>query len=238
MRLRYPELDWLRTAAVIGMIVYHGAFDLDVFYGRNLGVTGGWWKAFQESVAVLFLLLVGMSFAASSAGRTRHELHRRAWRRFLTIGGCALLVSAGTWLADPATYVRFGILHLIAVSALLLPLFAPLRERAGALGVLILLAGPILQGRTGAAWLLPLGVMPRGFQSVDWFPLIPWFGVILLGFAAGHALYVRGLRGAPAPASRFTRMLGWPGRHALAVYLLHQPLLLALCWAAWGPPAF
>ncbi len=238
MRPRYPELDWLRTAAIIGMVLYHGAYDLDALYGWELHVDDGLWKLLQRCTAILFLLLVGMSYAASSAGRTAQEMRARSLRRFLLIGGCAAMVSAGTWLADGETYVRFGILHLIAVSSLLLPLLSPLRERAGAVGVLILLAASLLPDRAGTAWLLPLGVMPEGFRSVDWFPLIPWFGVILLGYAAGCVLYVRGLRGTPGYSPRWLHVISWPGRYALLIYLLHQPLLLALCWLTLGRPAF
>lgn len=238
MRLRYPELDWLRTLSIVGMVVYHAAYDLDVLYGWNVNAHDNWWKILQLTTAILFLLLVGASFAASSVGRTPTEIWRKALRRFGIIGVAALAVSAATWLMDGETYVRFGILHLIALSSLLLPLLSFLRERAAILGVLIITLSFFLNIRTNTAWLLPLGLMPPGFRSVDWFPLVPWFGYVLIGYAMGHALYVRGLRGTPAAMSRMQHVLAWPGQHALAVYLLHQPLLLGSLWLLLGKAAF
>jgi uncharacterized membrane protein len=56
-------------------------------------------------------------------------------------------------------------------------------------------------------------------------------GVMLVGIAAGHALSAtasvrsRHSRGAP-------RVLASLGRHSLAVYMLHQPILIVLLYVA------
>jgi uncharacterized membrane protein len=64
----------------------------------------------------------------------------------------------------------------------------------------------------------------------DYRPLLPWFGVVLLGIFAGNVVYGGGRRPAlfagkaPAPA----RLLLPLGRNSLFVYLVHQPILIAL----------
>ena len=120
---RYPELDLLRTGAILGMIIYHAAYDLTAFYGWNIDITHGEWKVFERVIAITFLLLVGISFAISYS-RTKPE---QVWTKFLKRGlivfGCGLLVSLVTYFLDPPTYVRFGILHLIGLSLILLPFF-------------------------------------------------------------------------------------------------------------------
>jgi uncharacterized membrane protein len=61
--------------------------------------------------------------------------------------------------------------------------------------------------------------------------LFPWTGLVLVGVALGHALLRRSF--APlAPLQHAPRVLPWLGRHALIVYLLHQPLLIGLLWLA------
>ena len=54
-------------------------------------------------------------------------------------------------------------------------------------------------------------------------------GVMLAGVAAGHALAATGFR-VVAPFARLPHALAVVGRHSLLVYMLHQPLLLALLW--------
>jgi uncharacterized membrane protein len=83
--------------------------------------------------------------------------------------------------------------------------------------------------------LLVLGVPPEGEAGVDWYPLLPWLAPVLLGLAAGRALYPQGRRGPWGrwlPTPRAARRLGAPGRHALPIYLVHQPLLVPLVAAA------
>jgi uncharacterized membrane protein len=101
---------------------------------------------------------------------------------------------------------------------------------AVALGVAAIVAGlavshPFFDARA-TSWL--------GFNTIkpateDFVPLFPWVGVVLLGIGAGHELLQREL--APiAPLARAPRALRWLGRHSLAVYMVHQPLLLGILW--------
>jgi uncharacterized membrane protein len=62
-------------------------------------------------------------------------------------------------------------------------------------------------------------------RTEDYVPLFPWAGVLLLGITAGHAL-VNNRFALLEPLGRAPRVLRFLGRHSLAVYLLHQPLLI------------
>jgi uncharacterized membrane protein len=90
----------------------------------------------------------------------------------------------------------------------------------------------VLDERTfGTPWLLPLGFRPDAELGVDYYPLLPWFGFVLIGLALGGLLYPRGERG-PLIAwladyrGRRAHLLGAPGRKALPIYLVHQLILL------------
>ncbi len=251
---RYPELDLLRTAAIILMVVYHFAFDLQFFYGLPLEVRTGGWLVLQRITANLFLLLVGVSGAISHDRMRRKNLGLQAqWlhvgKRAGIILGAGMLVTVATYIVDPSTYVRFGILHLIALSALLLPLLRPLREGTILLGLLVSFPSDTIRSALPPSVLLiPLGAPPVAFQTIDYFPLLPWFATILIGFGLGHLLYVRWTRWRetllPHPHPRpfdlaqgkrgaaVLSTLSWPGRHSLLIYLIHQPLILAALWMA------
>jgi uncharacterized membrane protein len=112
-------------------------------------------------------------------------------------------------------------------------LLAPFVARLGlwnaALGVAVILVGlTIKDERSDVPGLLLLGWEPTGGAGVDYYPLLPWFGPVLLGIAVGTALYPGGrpgrwsgrLAGAPP------RWLTAPGRRSLIIYLVHQPVLI------------
>ena len=251
---RYVELDILRGIAILLMIVYHTAYDLRIFYGWNIAVFDGRWWLLARSTAVLFLLLVGVGAAIShgwvaASRRDAATIWKRSIRRFIRIGSAAALVTVATYIIDPGTYVRFGILHLIAVSALVMPVVAWLwtggaetqRRCVSAtimIAIIIIIIGPIANVTTiPTSLLLPLGFSPAGFQTVDYFPIIPWFGVILIGYVIGWYLYIDVPRvGGPrrSVAAFPQTMIRFSGRHSLLVYLVHQPVILGVLWVMLG----
>lgn len=238
---RFIEIDLARSIAIILMIVYHTAFDLDYFYNWNLDVTFGWWLLLQRFTASLFLFLVGVSAAIT------YQKNEKTWadhaNRFMTIGIAALAITFATYVADPETYVRFGILHLIATSALLLPLVSRLKEGAIILGALLIALQPIVsQQHTTLAGLMLLGFALEGFRTVDYFPIIPWLGVIFIGYGVGYFWYVRRKLRVTRSENQellaahisILRVLAWPGRYALWIYLGHQPIILYVLWVLYS----
>jgi uncharacterized membrane protein len=235
---RFTELDLLRSLAILSMVIYHTAYDLQQFYGWDIGVFSSGWKIFQISIASLFLLLVGVASSIS---------HRHPLKRFIKIGAAALLVSTATYLIDPETYVRFGILHLIATAAILMPMMKWSYRRhamASLLGIALIAAGQWIPSiETKTSLLIPFGIRPENFSSVDYFPIIPWFGVILIGYGVGWVMYGRpgrtdaiAWRLYPLSSQKCNTWISWPGRHSLLLYLIHQPLIIALLWIVLGKP--
>ena len=140
----------------------------------------------------------------------------------------ALLLTVGSW-AFGIGVIAFGILHLIGVSIILAYPFLDGRLSnvlfGGAVIALGLLIGS-LDLVSESPLLLPFGVVPLDLPMPDYRPLLPWFGVVLLGLAAGNTFYAgrRSRPGTPVPA----RPLAFLGRHSLTIYLVHQPVIVAL----------
>jgi uncharacterized membrane protein len=216
---RYPELDVLRTFAVFMMIVFHLGYDLSEFYGWNIRPFEGGWSMLQISTASLFLLLVGAGFAISWSHGHRYQKYLR---RGLGLIAIAMGISLVTYVINPETYIRFGVLHLIGTGILLLPFFARLKEWNVIPGVMMIAAGQLTKNMIiQTSLLVPLGLMPAGFSSVDYFPLIPWFGLMLIGYSIGYFFYVRRKKVLPTTHYPLLTRLCWPSRHALVIYLVH-----------------
>jgi uncharacterized membrane protein len=237
---RLWEVDAARTAAIVMMVAYHVGYDVDAL-APDVGIDpfSGGWRALQVACGSTFLLVVGVSLVIAN-GRARARglaglaLWRRHARRAATVLGAALLVSVATLLALGDEYVRFGILHLIGVAMLIAPALVPLGAWNLILGAGLVAAGLALREVTSdAPGAYVLGFRPAGEAGVDLYPLLPWFGVVVIGLGLGRLLYPGGRRGAlarrlperpPAGVLRATA----PGRHALPFYLVHQPVLIPL----------
>lgn len=232
---RYWEIDALRGAAVVAMVGFHLMWDLFAVGLSSIDVFSGGWQAFARGIGSTFTLLLGLSAVLTDA-RYGGSHRARFVRRGVWVLAFGVLVSAGTYAAVGAAYVRFGILHLQGVLLLLMPLLLRLRaQQAAAVGVAMIAAGGLLSRfAVPWPWLLWLGLPPQGVDMVDYYPLLPWGGAALLGIAAGRWIYLRGRR--PAVFDLFslpsgTRMLGWLGRHSLALYLIHQPIIIGMLLA-------
>ena len=76
----------------------------------------------------------------------------------------------------------------------------------------------------GRRW---IGLMTHKPPTEDYVPLLPWFGVVLLGLFAGPRIIGFARRTAGVLNRHgLVRGLALAGRHSLIIYLLHQPLLI------------
>jgi len=225
--LRLPAIDCLRGLALVAMVVYHTAFDLyadrlistDIF--SDLG-----WKTLARATASTFLALAGVGMVLSTQGGFRLK---RYFRRLGLIAAGAAAVSLATWWFDPATFVFFGILHEIVVASVLaLPfLWLPSALTAAAGAAVIALpfffSSPVFDAP--ALWWVGLSSAPP--VTVDYVPIFPWFGVVLIGIVIGR-LVVRyqAVIARFQPRNFLVRALIFGGRHTLPIYLIHQPLII------------
>ena len=227
---RFWEVDAARGVAIVMMVVYHLTYDLSLFGDYAIAATSGFWARFADATASLFLLLVGVSLAISHA-RRRGDRFGKYLLRGLKIFGYGMVLTV-VFLVFGMGIVAFGILHLIGVSIVLSYPFLNLRLANVALGGLVFGVGLYMVAQNPVSespWLLPFGVVPEGWVMPDYRPLLPWFGVVLVGLGLGNAIYRGGSR--PTILPQKTPALARPllplGRNSLLIYLVHQPVLIA-----------
>jgi len=236
---RFWEVDFLRGLAVILMISYHAIYDLAYFRTFHVDMSTSFWFILPRMIASTFILLAGASLALSySRARetlTGNRLLVKYLRRGAWIFSWGLLVTAVTWIFIRQDYVSFGILHFVGVSIILAYPFLRMRYAGLALGVLFIALGMLLQNvYIDSPWLVWLGITPKDFHSVDYFPLLPWFGVVLVGIFMGNTLYPDHKRRISLPDMSTDPMIAsfcFIGKNSLFLYLIHQPLLIALLYA-------
>ena len=191
---RLWEVDALRGVAITMMVVYHLLFDLSSLAGYDINVYTGFWRVWARATASLFIVLVGVSLTLSLV-RARQKapgapLFGKYLRRGLGVFACGLLVTAGTGLLFPEAIVTFGILHFIGTSIVLAYPFLGLGWANLPLGLACIALGLYVGGITlPFPWLLWLGLAPTGYMTFDYFPLLPWFGLVLLGIWLGGVVY-------------------------------------------------
>lgn len=219
---RSDRLDLWRSLAVVTMVVFHALWDLEQFGYIPAGMM-------QSPAADIVRFLGGGSFILISGILVLSS--RRALRRGFHIFCIGLAVAVATALIGMP--VRFGILQLIGASMMLCAALRTqiLRFSGSALAALFLLCFILSwwltsHVRVAFPFLYPLGLRTEGFYSADYWPLLPWSFLYLLGTQMG----LRRPRPDAPERRAIPAALTFPGRHSLVIYLLHQPLLYGLCY--------
>jgi uncharacterized membrane protein len=227
---RIPAIDALRGAAVLAMIAFHFCFDLanDRLVAWDFYHDAFWLHA-RTGILSSFLLIAGVSLVLADRDNSAPGAF---WQHVGVIAACAALVSLGSYVVFPQSFIWFGVLHAIAVSLILARPLARHPWPALALGAAVILAGNLIAhpafDNRALGWLGFATVKPR---TEDYVPLFPWAGVLLVGIPLGHALRQASFRPV-ALAARLPSWIAWLGRHSLLTYMVHQPILLGILYVA------
>jgi uncharacterized membrane protein len=232
-KVRFDGIDGLRGFAIAQMVVYHLCYDLNHFGWTNfpIGLSLGW-KIWQVSILSTFLLLTGISLVLRDAFKPSW---RDFWRRWIQIAASALAVSLGSYLIFPESYIFFGILHFISIALILGRLVLPLGAYNLMLGILVIaieqsVSLPIFNTPV-LSW---IGLATQEPFTQDFVPIFPWLGVVLMGCGLGSIWRSHDFK-SPKWVALFAQSIPhfsiWTGKHSLAIYLIHQPILFILLFA-------
>ena len=235
---RLDRLDQLRALAMLWMTVFHFCFDLNHFgFIQENFYRDPFWTLQRTAIVSLFLFTAGLSQAVATANGQDWP---RFWRRWLQIAAAAVLVSAGSWLMFPKSFIYFGVLHGVAVMLVVARLTAGWGAWLWPLGAVAVLStwwGPqLLQQWPELAFLNDrgwnaLGVINRKPITEDYVPVLPWLGVVWWGLASGRWVLRHRpgwLMAGQAPGHGVGYRLAMLGRWSLSYYLLHQPVMIGL----------
>jgi uncharacterized membrane protein len=236
--LRVWEIDALRGLALVLMILYHAAFLARMMLVTDISIFELHWRVIARTASTLFLVLVGVSLVLSYQKAQLVSISKQCWQRkqlvrSAQIFGWGMVISLITLWAVPQFPIVFGVLHLIGVGSVLsLPLVAYPRLALAAALCAAASAPVITTTSAWTAYWIWLGRTPAGFQSLDFWPVLPWIGVLWFGIFLGH-IFFRKLQRTYAWRRRPTALeqtLERLGRNSLLIYLLHAPILIVFLW--------
>ena len=237
---RFDRLDALRGVAMVWMAGFHLCFDLNLYRlmpAQNF-YRDPFWLNQRTCIVSLFLFCAGVAQAVALQSRRESGaalFPPRFWRRWAQVAGCALLVSLGSALMFPKSWIGFGVLHGISAMLILLRLAAPLGVWLWPLAAVAMALPKFVQhpffNQPFAHW---TGLVTRKPITEDWVPVLPWLGVMLWGLAAGPWLLQRRRAVLTGTVPSPLRALATLGRWSLTFYMVHQPVLIGglLAWRA------
>ncbi|MFW6122192.1 MAG: heparan-alpha-glucosaminide N-acetyltransferase [Petrotogales bacterium] len=233
---RFWEIDLLRGIAVVMLIFFHFLYDVNFFGIYKLSLYSGYFLIYVYMGGTLFLMLVGISLTLSysrvKGTFTKKQLQLKYLRRGVKIFGLGMIITLVTWVYLDKGFIVFGALHCIGISIILAYPFLQLRYKNLILGIILILIGILLKFFFfDFYWLVWLGFTPAQFYTVDYFPLLPWFGVVLVGVFIGNSLYPNHKRHfdlKDLSRYRAIQLFCFLGRHSLIIYFLHQLILIGV----------
>lgn len=228
---------------MVWMTLFHASFDLSHF---------GWWPQnfrIDPFWTVQRSLIVGLFVLCAGAGQVL-AVHSgqdwaRFWQRWWRIALCALLVTAGSALMFPRSFIFFGVLHGMAVMLIVLRCTVGWGHWLWLAGVLAFFSPwaivglfaycpPYVQAWFNGPALNILGWVSRKPFTEDYVPLFPWLGVMWWGAAAMHTVLQshKASDAMHSAAPSVLQPLAVLGQHSLLYYMLHQPVLVGVVWFA------
>ena len=233
---RLVDIDFYKGIAIFLVVFYHFIFDLCLLKLAPIDPLALPWIAIGRIAASTFILLAGTVFATSFLVMDTRKFIVRVLQRSLKLLAFATIITLSFYTFEQRWSVLFGILHFLAVAPLCASIFIFFKRKwlflVLALGI-FLFTPMVTEIEVDHLWLITFGIIPNNIPFSDYFPFFPWLGIYFSGVFLGLALYkpnARALFGYTPSNHRITRFLTLCGKYTLTIYLLHQPILLAILY--------
>jgi uncharacterized membrane protein len=226
--MRYLFIDNLRGIDFIFMVIHH------IFYFKD--VSNEYMTSYADNIFVstsgtiartLFIFLVGLSLSLDK--NNKKDKIKKRLNRSLEIFINALLITFITYMYFPSYFIRFGVLHFISLASLLGSYFVD-KKKLTFISILffllikpISLNNPIIDTITGGK---------TYYNMMDYFPLFPWFGLVLMGIFFGQTNDLSKIENKLSKINKKifneNNILTKIGKNCLKLYTMHIVLLIII----------
>lgn len=230
----------MRGVAIILMVAYHlfysATFLFNMEWGRIAYIAT---TPIEPFIAITFIFLSGFCSTLS------HNNLMRGLRLLLI----SCVITLVTVFLTPGNEIYFGVLHFLSIAMIIYALIEKLVVKISPIVgiavsfILYLLLWGVPRGYLGTGFMqickLPdflytsdftafLGFPSQSFFSADYFPIIPHLFLFLCGCFSGLLCKVKGYPKFLKPLR--VRPLAFLGRNSLVIYVVHQPLIVAVLY--------
>ncbi len=241
---RITIIDFVRGLAIIVMVIYHLLFTMGDVFGFTL--FDKLYEFFKDSFLVdlfasIFVIICGVS-SSFTRGNPKRSLKTFIVASSITIVTCFIMPLFGYKNLD----IYFGILHFLSFAMLISPvLIFAAKKIKGIIAVplclifyyitdhisyshIILFSNPINIHETPVLkyLLYPLGTISTGLRSVDYYPILPWIFIFIIGIYAG--IKIKNTKLPDRLYQPIFKPFEWCGRRTLYIYIAHQPIIFLI----------
>ncbi len=226
---RYEEIDVLKGIAVICMVVFHFFYFPNQYGFKEIKYDTVTLKTIAKIAQIIFITCVGINLTFAKNKTKDPSVHLK---RIAKIAFFALLMSLFTYVVFKERFVKFGILHFVAFSSLLLFTFVDdLQAMKIITAILVTLyilniLHPQLFFQIPQPYAFVAGFYNDRYSAVDHFPILPWILLICLGSFIGHYLLNNDVN-TPKPLTNnpISNTLQSIGKRSLEIYAVHWVIL-------------
>lgn len=214
---RINEIDVARFIAIVLMIIYHIVYDLSEYTDINVNINALVWEIVGKTAAFLFIFISGV---CSGIGNDTVE-------RGMYVFSWGMVTTFITYIFDENQYIRFGILHLLGFSMII----SLLIRRLNTFLKFVIAASAVILGWTfneitsNFIILLPLGITYKDFTSFDYYPIMPYISLFIMGIIFQEIFYKNKRSKFKIKSNYFIRYVS---SNSLTLYILHQPVILLI----------
>ena len=229
---RYEEIDILKGIAVICMIIFHFYYFPNQYGFKEIEYNTTNLKVIAKTAQIIFITCVGINLVFAKENNKNAGVHlQRVGKIFFY----AVLMSIFTYIVFKEKYVKFGILHFIAFSSLILFPFVDNIETMKiitAFFVLLYLLNnikPELFTSIPQPYAFVGGFYNDRYSAIDHFPILPWVLLICFGTFIGHYLLQNELNTSEGLTHNYvSNILKNIGKRSLEIYAIHWIILYVI----------
>lgn len=226
--MRLEKIDIFRWIAIIFMVLFHLNYSLvEIFWVNTLNFNDNFFYILWKISAFLFIFIAGFSAFLTYINNPQKSV-KKYLKTSLKLAIFASLISIWTYFFMRNEYIRFWIIHFFAVSYLLLILFKRFWSYNILFWILAIIfwifATPVINFK----YLYFLWWTYPWFKSADFYPVLPYFWIILIWFWVWKILSKNNLLKIFELKNKnfLTNFLTFLWQHSLLIYLTHQIIIV------------
>jgi len=211
-------LDNIRGLAFLFMIIHHIFYFYDVSNNYSTKLSQNPLVDMSGHIARnMFILLAG--YSTYMAYKKYTEKNKSPFverlKRSIEILGHAMIITFVTYILYPDIFIRFGILHFIALGTIISTILAPYKI----VSIIVLVLCIILKYPSVNSFIDTITGATSQFNAMDWFPLKSALPVLLGGLIIGQHLDINKLNG--GIFKNKIPFISYLGENSLNLYTIH-----------------